>query len=670
MGRIQNLMKPRRDDRTAGGPSSRGAARKSIGLGTLARPLRRLLRASRRRVTTRNGAIVRRERILEAIGSGAEQLLRSTDPQRLSDFLAVLGKATDASRVYIFENFRDERGVLAAAHRFEWVTTGVPPQIDNPELQVAHYDWGMARWKGELSRGNAVIGRVTEFPSSERKLLSQQNIRSLVVLPVFIGSEWWGFIGFDETRYYRRWSAAEVSALKTSAGLVAASIERDRADERMQQLQRARVEGEGVKAAERRSRFLAEASRIFGSTLKYEAIFEQLARLAVPELGEWCIIDILRADEIHRVAVEHAEPRDADLARSIRRSLLPRDPSNPIVDTLETGKGRVVQRLTDTMLLEPLPDGDAAFGERPALVVPLRARGRVVGAMTLLRGEGERYQPTDLAFVESVAGRASLGLENARLYAKARRATRVRDEMLAVVSHDLRNPLNTISLSVGVLKDTPPEEEETRLRQIEIIDKSMEQSDRLIRDLLDVARMEAGKFALERERVSSETVAREALELHRGQALAKAQQLIGQVAEGLPEVWADHDRLLQVFGNLLGNAIRFTPESGEIEIGAKASAAGRVRFHVRDTGRGIRDDQLPHLFDPFWQAAHKGEGAGLGLAIARGIVEAHGGRIHAHSEMGTGTTISFTIPTAEQAEPPGEEEPAQASEPERREAAD
>ncbi|HEY8470149.1 MAG TPA: HAMP domain-containing sensor histidine kinase, partial [Longimicrobiales bacterium] len=234
--------------------------------------------------------------------------------------------------------------------------------------------------------------------------------------------------------------------------------------------------------------------------------------------------------------------------------------------------------------------------------------------------------------------------ENARLYAEARRATRVRDEMLAFVSHDLRDPLHTIELSAGLLEAITPLDEETARKQLEIVKRSVQRADRLIDDLLDVARLEAGTFSLECGPVASVEVAREALELHRGQAEKEGERLTAALPERLPDVWADRDRLLQVFSNLLGNAIKFTPRGGRIELGAEA-ADEHIRFWVRDTGPGIPPDQLPHVFDPFWQAKRRRGGAGLGLAIARGIVEAHGGRIHAESELGMGTTIWFTIPT-------------------------
>ncbi|HEX7090885.1 MAG TPA: GAF domain-containing protein [Longimicrobiales bacterium] len=196
-------------------------------------------------------ALRRRDRILEAVGTGAERLLRYPDGRRLNEFLALVGEAADACRAYVFENHRTGRGELVASQRYEWAAPGIPPQIQHPQLQRASYRAsGMERWKSVLRAGGAILGNVDTFPESERPLLKSQGIRSLVVLPIFLGKEWWGFIGFDETRYEREWSKAEIDALRVSAGLVAAAIARSRADERIRELDRERAERQAARVEE------------------------------------------------------------------------------------------------------------------------------------------------------------------------------------------------------------------------------------------------------------------------------------------------------------------------------------------------------------------------------------------------------------------------------------
>jgi signal transduction histidine kinase len=226
--------------------------------------------------------------------------------------------------------------------------------------------------------------------------------------------------------------------------------------------------------------------------------------------------------------------------------------------------------------------------------------------------------------------------------AEAERATRARDEVLAVLAHDLRNLMHTVVASASVIELAA--DEDKRKRQIAILQRSTREMDRLMSDLLDVARIEAGTFAIRRDRVDVGALIREALELFDPQAVSRGIALGGDVPGSLPPVLADRDRLLQVLSNLLANALKFTPAEGAISVRA-ASLAETLQVSVEDSGSGIRQEDLPHVFDRFWQARPTSRvGAGLGLAICKGIVEAHGGRIWAESTLGRGTTLHFTLP--------------------------
>jgi signal transduction histidine kinase len=172
----------------------------------------------------------------------------------------------------------------------------------------------------------------------------------------------------------------------------------------------------------------------------------------------------------------------------------------------------------------------------------------------------------------------------------------------------------------------------------------VDQANHLIEDLLDVARMEAGRLTVEPARLDPADIVHQAVDMQQAQAAARSVRLELRLAGSFPAIHADPARMLQVFGNLIGNAIRFSPTGGLVSVRAHREN-GTIRFSVEDQGPGIAADSMPHLFDPFWQAAKTGTGgAGLGLAIARGIVEAHGGRIWAESEPGKGCTFHFTVP--------------------------
>jgi signal transduction histidine kinase len=214
--------------------------------------------------------------------------------------------------------------------------------------------------------------------------------------------------------------------------------------------------------------------------------------------------------------------------------------------------------------------------------------------------------------------------------------------MMGVVAHDLRNPLQIITINADYLRGSGSGPASEAAAEIGVAANRMK---RLIQDLLDVTSMESGHLALRPKRLDAAEIVSESLKLQTPLTMSASLELRVTIAPKLPEIWADHDRLLQVFENLIGNAIKFTRTGGHITVGAEAGT-GEVVFSVSDTGSGIAESDLPHVFDRFWQASHGAQrGAGLGLAIVKGIVEAHGGGIRVRSSVGQGTTFFFTIPT-------------------------
>lgn len=284
------------------------------------------------------------------------------------------------------------------------------------------------------------------------------------------------------------------------------------------------------------------------------------------------------------------------------------------------------------------------------LVTPLIAENEPLGALVLLNSaaSGRKFRDTDVVRARTLGDLTSLALRRVRLMEeereakeKAEAAVRVRDETLGIVSHDLRNPLTKIALSADLLSDSPPEEQRDL---IETIRSSARQMDRLIQDLLDVARLEAGRFSVDAKLIDTDELVREVCDTHAALAQQKKQRIVCEVGP-LPRICADRDRLVQVFGNLIGNAIKFAPERGTITVEA-IPVRNAVQFIVRDTGTGIPEADLAKVFTPYWQAkktAHMG--AGLGLAIVKGIIDAHGGKVWAQNATGGGAVFTFTIPT-------------------------
>lgn len=227
-----------------------------------------------------------------------------------------------------------------------------------------------------------------------------------------------------------------------------------------------------------------------------------------------------------------------------------------------------------------------------------------------------------------------------------RKAVRTRDEVVSIVSHDLRNPLGVVAAAADLLLDLPLDEEERR-RQVEIIARSAARMSRLIEDLLDVSRIEAGALVVRTAQEDPEEILEEVRSEFEDQAADRGLRLVVAVERGTPPARADRDRVLQALSNLIGNALKFTPSGGTIRVTAEPAGDG-VAFSVEDDGPGIPEEAQAHLFDRFWQAERHGRtGAGLGLAIVRGIAEAHGGRVEVSSREGQGARFTLVLPSAE-----------------------
>jgi signal transduction histidine kinase len=288
-----------------------------------------------------------------------------------------------------------------------------------------------------------------------------------------------------------------------------------------------------------------------------------------------------------------------------------------------------------------------ATGVMSFIAVPLSMRGQLLGALFLGSSTPSQvFGQSDLPLAEALADRAAIAIENARLYRASVRATQLRDQVLGVVAHDLRNPLSNILMQVSALKRQGSEVERRSLKPMEVIHRAATRMNRLIQDLLDVALMEAGQLTIERKRLSAGELIVEAVDMQKHLASSSSLELRIEVDPYVPEVLGDRGRILQVFDNLIGNAIKFTRAGGRITAGA-TPRDGEVVFWVADTGEGIASENLPLIFDRFWQATRSGrKGAGLGLTITKGIVEAHGGHIWVESTADSGSTFFFSIPIA------------------------
>lgn len=403
----------------------------------------------------------------------------------------------------------------------------------------------------------------------------------------------------------------------------------------------ARKAREAAEREERRSAFLGGAGQELAASLDYEQTITTLARLIVPNLAEMSIVDIAEPDNVlRRVAMAHRNPEDQARFQSqlgTRRSEVP----EALVRIMQDAEPALVGASSN---LYSYITGESDGDGRTLIFLPLVSRGQSIGIAAAVSSPARPFNSDDLPLFAELARRASLAIDNARLYLESQQAVRAREEVLAIVSHDLRNPLNAVTLGAGLLKmsDTlAPDDRE----QVDTIETSARRMARLIEDLLDVTRLEGGKrLPIEPAAVEPAELLREAEEIFRAQAAVASVHLEYTSEESLPPVHADRHRVMQVMTNLIGNSMKFTPPGGRIDVHARLDSDSVV-FSIRDTGPGIPHEHLADIFSPYWQAKRAERlGAGLGLPIAKGIVEAHGGKIWVESEPGRGTDFYFTLP--------------------------
>ena len=412
---------------------------------------------------------------------------------------------------------------------------------------------------------------------------------------------------------------------------------------------------------ERRAAVLAEMSAQLASALDYERALPRLVRLAVPVLGDLCAIDLLQDGVLRRVACAHVDSTKEALVYEMRA----RHGFNPASAqgapaVIRTRRPVLVTRVSEADLRAAAQNADhlslfRQLGPRSWIVTPLIAHERVLGAMTFAITESaRRYGPADLSFATVIASHTAAAIENARLSREAASArsaadaaTRAKDEFLATLSHELRNPLNAVYGWVSLIDRGQLGEAQTR-RAMQIIIRNVNAQIRLVDDLLDVSSVVSGRLRLSVQPVDLRELIEDALEAVRHAAEAKGIRL-QPVLEGPGLVVSgDPGRLRQVMWNLLENAVKFTPKDGRVQVQLQ-----RVRSHVEivvsDTGRGIAADLLPYIFDRLRQgesgSTRSHGGLGIGLALVRHFAELHGGSVYAESAgEGQGATFVVTLP--------------------------
>jgi PAS domain S-box-containing protein len=554
-----------------------------------------------------------------------------------------------------------------------------PVELAHSDPQKVELAWRLAaRWQVPSEEGSAATairtGESTLVPhiaphmlatratdEEHLRILESLNLHSAITVPLKARGRKLGALTLLTAESRRVYDATDLRFAEEIASWAALAIDNA-------QLNRETENARGV--AERSREFLQTLARVsddLASSLDPDAALQQLASRLVGNLADYCITYASDGETIQRVGLAHRDP-----ARQAQVEALC-DAGPPALQD-KWGAGAVI-RTGEAILAEDIPAElmeESARNERhlqairtlapvSAMVVPLRARGRTLGAIAFATDATSQrhYDQDDLKLARELASRAALLVDNARLYAQARVAIRARDDMIAVVSHDLRSPLQSISSAANLLEFEG--QSSSANRSIEAIKLATSQMDRLLQDLLDLSLIDAGQLTVTREPANAATLIDEARTMFEPLAGERSVHLECSIEAGLPTIRIDRNRMQQVLANLLSNALKFVPAGGKIVL-----SAGRqddsVRIAVSDTGPGIAEDDLAKVFDRFWRADRRKErGVGLGLTVAQGIVQAHGGQIGVESRKGAGSTfyilLDAVFPMQKRAVHRGQKEP-------------
>lgn len=417
------------------------------------------------------------------------------------------------------------------------------------------------------------------------------------------------------------------------------------------------------KLLEQNLSFLAEASKILSSSLIYKRTLRNVAKLAVPRIADWCVVDILTGPEtVEQLAVAHVDPQKARWARELRK----RDPvdfSRPtgLAKVLRTGRPEFFPLITDEMLVVMAKDARTlelarGLGLSSAMIVPLIGRNEVIGAITFVAAEsGRHYGQADLRMAEELASRAGLAIENSRLYGESQRAVGLRDDFISAASHELRTPVTSLKVYTEVLqRQIARRGDDAAIRALGKMNAQIDKLSALIGDLLNVTMIESGKLELRCERVDLRKLVEEVVET--AQSTTEKHRIIVE-GEAPSPVRVDRDRIGQVLNNLLGNAVKYSPRGDQVVV-RLAGDAEMASIEVEDFGIGMDDEHLEYIFDRFYRVSSPDEktfpGLGIGLYISQEIVRRHGGAMSVASAKGRGSVFRFTLPYDTEQQRPGE----------------
>ncbi|MFN3159772.1 MAG: PAS domain S-box protein [Rubinisphaera brasiliensis] len=398
-------------------------------------------------------------------------------------------------------------------------------------------------------------------------------------------------------------------------------------------------------------RFLSEASRSLSGLIDFESTLQVVASLAVPDFADWCLVHIADSEgQMIPLAVAHVNPDKVSEAIRVSEQFPPSsEDSAGAGRVFRTGKPEMLETISEDFL-QAVAQNDKhleilrAFQMESYMSVPLTLRGEVLGVISFVTAESaRRYKKADLDVAVDLAHRAAVAIDNARLYSDLKDADRRKDEFLAMLAHELRNPLAPIRSGLDLLRIG-----EQRPEVLELMDNQLQHLVRLVDDLLDVSRILRGKVELRKEQVELRELITRTVDAVNDQFTSRNQELTVRLPDAACWLNGDSVRLSQVIHNLLSNASKYTPPDGKVSISLERTERF-LRISVRDSGIGIDSKLLPHVFELFTQAERSIDrsqgGLGIGLTVVKSLIELHGGTVSARSKgKGKGSEFRIRLP--------------------------
>ncbi len=397
---------------------------------------------------------------------------------------------------------------------------------------------------------------------------------------------------------------------------------------------------------------LSEASKLLSSSLDYQTTLNTIAHLAVPKIGDWCTVDIFEKNKIKQVSVAHKDPKKVKWAKELRKNRpIDMDAPTGLPHILKTGKSELYAHISDEMLKASSQDEKdyelmKSLGFKSAMIVPLFSQKKPIGAITFVTTETRRhYNQADLLMAEELATRASVAIENARLYKGSQEAITLRDDFISVASHELKTPVTSVKMFTQVLKRHSEQIGDMKaVSHLTKMDKQINKLTELIYDLLNVAKIQAGRMEFRQQLFDFDKAVKEVIDVL--QQSSDKHELIIEGRTG-KKVYGDEERIGQVVNNLVSNAIKYSPRAIKVLINLSTDKKN-VQVSVQDFGIGMSQEHFERIFERFYRVYDNNDktfpGLGIGLYISSEIVKRHGGKFWVDSVPNQGSIFSFSIP--------------------------